>query len=270
MAGILFLVIAATSGLAQAPVTEGLVNRWPGNGSAADASGHDDGKISGGVRYGQAPTGKAFQFNGADAMVQFASASANFGKRDFTIAFWIKTASTRPAEAFVEKRVSCDASAPFWSLRLGGGVINGVPMPAGYIGLEVNAGGFDGLVSNFPDKTPRLEPLDNGHPNASIGLYSTRAINDGVWHHLAYVRQSTSSGTTIYLLYMDGTVENSLTVTLTADLHNSSAVVMGQTVCGSGDGTRPFSGAARELQLFNRAISAEEAAAIYNAGKSGK
>ncbi|MGA2544783.1 MAG: hypothetical protein ABSG78_24810 [Verrucomicrobiota bacterium] len=54
--GILFLAGFGMTCFGQAPVTNGLVARWPGDGNAKDSAGHFDGQVSGGLRYGPGPT----------------------------------------------------------------------------------------------------------------------------------------------------------------------------------------------------------------------
>ena len=135
--GILFLVAFIMPCFGQAPVTNGLVARWSGDGNAKDSAGHSDGQVSGGLRYAPGPAGQAFQFNGGDAQVDFGNTPGNFGKRDFTIVFWLKTDSKNQHESFLSKRVSCDASYSFWHVQVG----SGVPRLAetGFIVLAVEA-----------------------------------------------------------------------------------------------------------------------------------
>jgi hypothetical protein len=236
-------IVGATC-LAQAPITNGLMARWTGDGNAKDSAGHFDGQVSGALRYVPGPAAaQAFQFGGGAAKVDFGNSAGNFGTRDFTIAYWMKTDSKNPKEAFLSKRPTCDAGSPFWDIRIGGeGLGTGVP------GMELSHGGY-----TAPDSLP-----------------ATRAINDGRWHHLVWVRESTSSGTIAGLVYMDGALEKSQTYPEALDLVNQAPLVMGQNVCQCCDGTRPYSGAAAELQLFSHALSAEEILTLYNAEKSNK
>src|ERR1017187_4453425 len=82
---ILFAAALATPSFGQAPITNGLVARWPGDGNAKDSAGHFDGQVSGGLRYGPGLTGQAFEFNGGSSQVDFGPTAGNFGTRDFTI-----------------------------------------------------------------------------------------------------------------------------------------------------------------------------------------
>src|SRR5207244_4055270 len=47
-------------------------------------------------------------------------------------------------------------------------------------------------------------------------------------------------------------------------------MVAGKSVCVAIDGTSPFTGQMDEIDIFNRALSADEIAAIYHAGSAGK
>jgi len=242
--GIFFLVCLGMSCFGQAPITNGLVARWTGDGSAKDSAGHFDGKASGGVRYVPGPTGQVFQFNGGSSQVDFGPNVGNFGTRDFTIAYWMKTDSSYPHEAFIGKRATCDGASCFWEIQVGGGV----RPTLGILDLEFDNGGY-------------TTPSD---------LWSSHPMNDGQWHHIAWVRQSTSSGSVTCLIYVDGALDNSKTYEQAFDLKNQSPLVLGQNVCECCDGARPYSGAAAELQIFSQALSEEEIFTIYKAGITGK
>jgi hypothetical protein len=69
---------------------------------------------------------------------------------------------------------------------------------------------------------------------------------------------------------VDGALDNSKVITKSVDLANQAPLVLGQNVCQCCDGTRPYTGAAADLQLFSHALTAEEILAIYNAGKPAK
>jgi hypothetical protein len=220
-----------------------LVARWTGDGNATDSAGHYDGQISGGVSYVPGPSGQAFQFNGGAAQVDFGDSAGNFGTNNFTIAYWIRTDSKDPWDAFLSKRASCDGGSPFWEIRVGGrGVVPGVLRT-----VLFNGGNEDAYI------------LDSSH-----------AVNDGRWHHIACVRQSNSSGSFTCLVYVDGVLDNSKPLADAVSLVNQAPLVLGQNVCQCCDGTRPYGGAAADLRLFSQALSAEEILGIYNEEKSGK
>jgi hypothetical protein len=243
LCAVIVSIVGATC-FAQAPITNGLAARWSGDGDAKDSAGHCDAQVSGGLRYAPGPAAaQAFQFNGSAAKVDFGNTAGNFGTRDFTVALWMKTESKDRVGAFLNKRPTCDAGHPFWDIRIGR-----PPAPPGFVFIALSDGGY-------------REPYF---------LVSSHALNDSQWHHVAWVRQSTSSGSNTGLIYVDGALDNSVDYPVTIDVANQSPLVMGQDVCQCCDGTRPYSGAAAELQLFSHALSAEEILTLYKAEKSNK
>jgi len=241
---ILCATFAGAPCFGQAPITEGLVARWSGDGNAKDSAGHLDGQVSGGLRYVPGPAGQAFQFDGGSAKVDFGAATGNFGTRDFTVVFWMKTDSKIPLEAFLDKKPTCDARYSHWTITSGGGE----PRVAGVLIFAIN----------------------EGVNTASDCLTSSRPMNDGQWHHIAWVRQSTSSGSCMGLAYVDGALDNSKAYPKAVDIANDAPLLLGRDTCECCDGRRAYSGAAAELQLFSHALTAEEILTIYQAGKSDK
>jgi hypothetical protein len=175
--------------------------------------------------------------------VDFGATAGNFGARDFTIAYWMKTTSPYHPTAFLGKRPICNLGN-WWDIRVG----TGNPPEPGIVNMEIDDGTLEGFVS----------------------FVTTIPLNDGIWHHVAWVRQSTSSGSITYLVFVDGALNNTLTHPFATDLRNSTPLVLGQNVCQGSDGTRSYLGAAADLQLFSHALSEEEILAIYKAGLSGK
>jgi hypothetical protein len=225
----------------------GLVARWTGDGNAKDSAGHFDGQVSGGVSYVPGPAGRAFQFNGGASKVDFGPNVGNFGTNDFTVAFWIKTDSRNPQQAFLSKRPTCDAAYSFWDIQLGSNFHPEI-LPTGCFVFGLSEGSY-------------RDPSVND-------LISLHRVNDGQWHHVAWVRQTTSSGSIMGLIYMDGAPDNSRTYLKAVDVANQTPLVLGQNVCQCCDGCRAYVGAAADLQLFSQALSADEIITIYQAGKS--
>jgi hypothetical protein len=226
-----------------------LVARWPADGNAKDSAGHFDGQISGGLSYVAGPAGgQAFQFDGRDSKVDFGSSTGNFGTNDFTIAFWIKTDSMNSEQAFLSKRVACNGMGKFWEIVLGSGTANQVP--PGHLLIQFYDGTGGEPVAEYQDR---------------YELFSNRAINDGLWHHAAWVRQSAGSGKATYLMYLDGALDNSKEVSRAVDLSNQAPLVLGQSLCQGRDATRAYIGGVADLRIFSQALSAEDILGIYNA-----
>jgi hypothetical protein len=115
---------------------------------------------------------QAFHFNGNGAEYRFNDRGGNFGRRDFTLAFFIKTSSA-VHQAIWEKRLVCGATS-FWGFRM-----NGPGSPNGVVQPELMA---DQLAHDY---TP--------------GFAGITPINDGAWHHVALVRHRRTAS-----LYIDG------------------------------------------------------------------
>jgi len=217
----------------------GLVDWWPLEGDADDLVGTNNGIITPFLTNVYGVVGQGFQFDGAASQINFGTNTGNFGTNDFTIDYWMNTTSTNAETAFLNKRATCDAANSFWETRIG---ISGYPL--GTLGFWLAAGGA----------TP------------TYSLSSSRPMNDGQWHHIAWVRHSAGFGSSALLLYVDGALDNSSNYPVTVDLANQTPMILGQDVCQCCDGTVPYSGAADELDLWNRALTDVEIAAIYQAG----
>ena len=145
----------------------------------------------------------------------------------------------RPRWPFLQKRVSCDANSSF----LGIDFAQGDSIPRGKIGIAMTTGGT-GVVPS---------------------VVSKHVFNDAQWHHLAFVRQTTN-----LLFYADGVLDNSNSGAAIINISNNVPLTLGTTVCTGVDGTQPLLGSVDELDLWSRALSPAEIAALYNAGAAGK
>ncbi len=92
-------------------------------------------------------------------------------------------------------------------------------------------------------------------------LFGTRNVNDGQWHHVAGVYD----GAKVYL-YVDGTLDVSQAST-GAITQTSDLLTIGNNL---GQPGLLWNGLMDEVSLYNRALTSNEIAAIYNAGSFGK
>ena len=105
--------------------------------------------------------------------------------REFTVDLWIKTTST-------------DGTI----LQKGGHIQNtGNP---GYLNIMLDQNGF--IVANYGHPTSSGN-VQNGYQGPLI--YSMFSINDGLWHHIAFVRDSVGPSNYDVMLYVDGILSNS-------------------------------------------------------------
>jgi hypothetical protein len=220
----------------------GPVHWWRADGTPRDVVGADNGRPLRGADYGvgvRGPGDQAFRFNAKGAEYRFNDRGGNFGRRDFTLAFFIKT-SSKALQAIWEKWLVCGASS-FWEFRMNG---PGAPAPHGAVGLELMADqlGHD-VTPNFIGTTP---------------------INDGAWHHVALARHGRTAS-----LYIDGVVEATATTPRPVDLWNDKPLRAGASVCDGIDGTRSLRGKLDELMIFKRALTKTQIQALIAYLKGG-
>jgi Concanavalin A-like lectin/glucanases superfamily len=96
-----------------------------------------------------------------------------------------------------------------------------------------------------------------------IAIISAHAINNGVFHHIALVRQNVTVS-----LYIDGVPEGAKSTP--GVLSVGETLVAGVSACNGSNLNVPLTGQMDEIDLFNRALTASEIQAIFNAGTAGK
>jgi alpha-tubulin suppressor-like RCC1 family protein len=216
------------------PPPAGLVSWWRAESNALDLTGLANGTPVGGLSYVPGKVEQAFSFNGTDAEVRLGTSAGNFGTNDFSIEFWIQTSSARGLESVLGKRPACDGdSTGFWDMRIYNGSLQIALMAPG--------------VTDYNQ------------------ISATRLVNDGVFHHVAFVRQGTN-GT----LYIDGTFEASGSTPGVTYLNTSGDLVIGRSACVGVDGTQYFTGQLDEITVYQQALSLSQVQAIYSAGSAGK
>jgi subtilisin-like proprotein convertase family protein len=214
----------------------GIIDWWPANGNANDIIGGNDG-VATNIIYDDGVFGKGFYFNGSNSLITFGTQAGNFRTNDFTIDYWVnRPPANITSEGFLEKRLSCDASSSFISLRWGG-----TGFVYGQHGLEVLG---ESYLNDF-DFMP--------------------SIDDHTWHHIVWTRRGS-----LFTGYLDGISPLSREVSPIADINNNARLQMGPSVCLAGDKTVPYNGAADELDFWSRALCPAEALAIFRAGSAGK
>jgi len=107
-----------------------------------------------------------------------------------------------------------------------------------------------------------LEFLLTSSQGQVVRLQSTTRVATGVWYHVAGVR-----GIDFAQLYVNGQFESQSDVTFPQD-YGAFPLYFGTS--GQSYWDHKFNGRLDEVSLYNRALSAEEIAAIYNAGAIGK
>ena len=217
---------------------------WPADDTLADIVGANNGTVPyPGPTYDVGEVGDAFTFNEGNE-IDFGTNAANFGTNDFTVDFWIK----QPTDAtnlygVLEKRVTCGNLFAF---------------------LDIHSGPEEGLPTSGPGRM-FIDFSGNAAAGYVVLIDTNKQVNDGVFHHAAFVR----NGLTL-AIYIDGFLDTNMITSGIANLTNPNTFRAGQSVCVGMDGSVPFEGDLDELDLWSRALSPAEIQAIYDAGSQGK
>jgi len=219
----------------------GLVAWWPAEGNANDIASTNNG-VAQNITYTSGEVGQAFVFDGSSSEIRVpANPSLDVGlSSGFTIETWVNPANLNLQEL-------CE-----WNQN------NGVPSGAAQIGthMEINESPGDGtFVGNIVDTT-----------GTSHVFYSaTGLIATNVFQHLAMTYDKTSG---LGTLYRNGVVVASTNLGIFTP-QTSFDFFMGNRPSGFFTGIY-FQGKMDEPTIYNRVLSSNEIAAIYNAGSAGK
>jgi len=214
-----------------------IISWWPGEGNADDIIGTNNGILVNGVTFTNGIVGEAFHFNGSNQDVQIPYST-----------------SLEPTNVTVECWVKLDALASPVSVSPG----------LQYIVFKQNSMSYD--FEGYDLEKNRINGQDVFRFQVSSGgvqvpVNSTTTVLPGVWYHLA----GTYDGTTVKL-YVNGVLEGSATAGFPLN-YGTEPVYFG-TTGESFDGR--LEGALDEVSIYNRALSSNQIAAIYQAGSAGK
>lgn len=178
------------------------------------------------------------EFDGVDDYVGIPHApEIDFDTGDFSIDAWIRTDDMDPYNSFIDKRGNTS------------------------VGYEMLL--YNGRLT--------LEMADTVNGWANYYSTSSAKINDGEWHFVAATvdRDQPDGGK----LYVDGVQVHQFDPTSHAgSLSNTADLYIGRRHSNSASfaGDIYYQGAMDEVELFDRALEAEEVEALYEAGQAGK
>jgi uncharacterized repeat protein (TIGR01451 family) len=228
-----------------APAPSGLVGWWQAESNANDNTSTNNGTVTAGsITYTQAEVGLGFNFDGGANRVTVPDApQLNFSSnQDFSIEVWIQPLANpgnwQDIMSVVDKRVAPDDITQLgYTLFLQSGEV-------WFQMADVLAPfSFNNFYSGGPD------------------------LRDGQFHHVAVTvqRNSTSGGQ----FYIDGQSVSTFDPTVCpGHLSNTGPLRIGNHA--TPDLPAFYHGIIDEVSLYNRALSSNEIAAIYNAGSAGK
>jgi hypothetical protein len=212
------------------PAPSGLVSWWPAEENGADIIGTNVGTLEG-MTFAVGEVGQAFSLNGSGSDVLLAASPTLQFTNKFTIEAWINAGDVNNyRQIFSQMR---DLPTQSWHYNFG-------LAPSGALRLEVSGDNvtYDFLVS----------------PN---GVLST-----GLWAHVVATFDSGACK-----LYVNGSLVASKTSSVTSIYYGTSTTTL---IGCTPQGNQRFLGLIDEMSVYNRALSASEIQAIYNASASGK
>jgi len=238
------LGVSTPVAVACAPMPEGLVSWWRGDGDALDYTETNPGTLQGKVGFAPGVVGQAFLLNG-DGFVLVPDHETLDLVDAFTLEFWFNYTTAATNRGLVAKRAA-NLVTNF-----------GVTLHQTFLGLGLYyndpnvAGGDDWQQVRSRFETIRMLPP----PSA------------GSFHHFAGTYRQTTSGVEVRM-YVDGQVIRSMTLpgSLVRTL-NDAPLTIGAATSSWAD---PFVGLLDEVAIYHGALSDDEIAAIYSAGSAGK
>ena len=213
-----------------------LVAWWKAEGNANDSLGGHHGTLINGTAFSTGNVRHAFQFDGADDAVDVPDSDQwTLGTQDFTIDLWVNFDQIAGRSPFVGHNNGSGGQDKwiFWYDESGHTTPSG---PA--LRFHINSDGPFGAIDT---------------------IHSPWSPIVGRWYHVAVTRQGST-----YALFIDGSQ-----VATATDQHDEIQDATAPVTIGWSEGYA-FPGRIDEIDIFNRALSAEAIHAIFAAGSAGK
>ena len=212
----------------------GLVGEWKFENNALDSSGNgNNGATSGTVSYVTGKVGQALYLNGTGIDRIPYSPSLDFPTTSFSISLWIKTTSSNLG-LILDHRINNDEC---------------------YSGYSIEGYGNNGqLVGRLRICAPATDPSANFDA-------VTNPINDGAWHHIAFV---VDRATHTSRIYQDDVLVDSLDI---SNLGNISQTMIGVDLGNTGSPNTPdisHSVTLDQVRIYNIVLTNSEISSLYN------
>ena len=205
--------------------SEGLAARWAGDCNANDAVGNSHGTLLGGATFAPGKVNEAFAFDGVDDSVAIANtAEIGFRTGNFTISLWVNFDSLVTSQTIFHKAIGTS------------------PEDQEYL-----------LEWSREDSALRFR-VREGESNQNDLLASVSPAA-GRWYQVTIVRDRDTN-----TLYFDGRSVGQQTAGRNVDTGTGGTAKIGNSVSGD---PQPFKGLIDEIEVFNRALSADEIKARY-------
>lgn len=216
------------------PAPSGLVAWWPADGNATDVIGNSNGTLQGDTTYALGEVGQAFSFDGDGDFIEIDErANLDFYAGDFTIETWVKFNSLATDQTLFGKSAFDSASAPAYFMEFS--------LPGA---LRLMA--FESVAN----KNDFIAPV---------------TLVVGQWYHVVGVRAGNTNR-----LYLNGSLIGSQISGSNVNTGTGGIAHIGRSAITEFGITRFVDGYVDEMSLYNRALTAAEIAALFNAGGAGK
>lgn len=228
------LTVLTLSASAQSWLTNDLVAYYPFNGNANDESGYGNHGVVNGASLSADHLGSAngaYSFDGTNNFIELPENSA-FGSPDYTVSIWFKSAG------YPDGSVQNDNEAAMLISR-------------GRNNFEL-ALGAPPFVATGIRFLPRLIG-NTGHGFDA----RTAGFQTNVWHHAVGTYEQSGN---VARLFLDGQELVLVHFSGPDTANNTQPARLGTRY----DGTVPFKGSLDDVRIYNRALSSNEVAALYN------
>ena len=223
----------------------GIVGWWPGDGNAYAMLAGSAGTVQGGATFAPGKVGQAFSLDGSGAFVDVGNAPAlQVSSNDFTIDTWVLfEALSHP---------------PGTTLAPAGDMSIVDKMSAAFVNID----GWRLIKQDDNRFWFCLGGKDSNRcGDPAFTIFSRTVAQTGVWYHVAAVKNAEGMS-----LYVNGVLEDSRSPLPDFLDTNSTNLLIGSQVAE----LARLNGLVDEVELFNRALSAQEIQSIFTAGRAGK
>ena len=225
----------------------GVVSWWPGDGNADDIQNGNDGTLQNGAMFAQGIVGQAFSLDGSDDFVNVGNApTLHVSGGNFTVDAWVK---------FDIEGVFPDIDDMSIADKMSG---EGINQNGWRLIRQRDNGDFWFCLGRGTIKGCDFNE-DRTGTNATT-VRSTTVAQKNVWYHVVGVLSSDQIA-----IYVNGIREDEKARPLFTDTHTTDLLIGANITQGA-----HVDGLVDEVEIYNRALSAAEIQAIFNAGSAGK